>query len=261
MSEKKLLIPRNDGGNLKAVHFFTKNLVFKKGDKKSPLVILCHGFTGDKYENGRYPKTARALNEAGFDTLIFDFSGSGENERELVLLSKQVKDLESVYRWAEKQYYSWIALVGLSFGGLTTFVTNLPSVKAIVLWAPVLYPTRVFEDEKLNLFLAIKSLRKRPLKLPSISEKGPILVDKSFADDLSRYDLIFRLKSFTIPTLIVQGTTDTVVKLIDTREAFSYFPRNKLHKLIEIPNATHEFDGVQLDEFIKQTIDWLKKYV
>ena len=71
--------------------------------------------------------------------MTLDFSGSGENERELITLSKQARDLEDVYDWVKTQGYSNIAAIGLSFGGLTLLVANLPEIKTKVFWAPGFY--------------------------------------------------------------------------------------------------------------------------
>ena len=139
MIEKKILITRSVGGHLHAVHFLSRGENSSEKDEIFPFVILCHGLTGDKYEWGRFTKTAKALNEEGFDALIFDFSGSGENERESITLSKQVKDLEDIYTWAKNKGYTRIAVIGLSFGGLTALVAELPGIKTYVFWAPGFY--------------------------------------------------------------------------------------------------------------------------
>ncbi|MHA1391702.1 MAG: alpha/beta fold hydrolase [Promethearchaeota archaeon] len=88
MEEKRVLIP---SGNEKKLHGVIYFALEKNTIDKPPILIMCHGFTGDKYEWGRFPKTAKVLNKEGYDALIFDFSGSGENKREPVNLSKQAK--------------------------------------------------------------------------------------------------------------------------------------------------------------------------
>nr|MDO8116396.1 alpha/beta fold hydrolase [Candidatus Sigynarchaeota archaeon] len=117
MVRQELDIPRRAGGTLKAVLFLAGSASGKKG---SNLVILCHGFSGDKYEWNRFPMAASSLNSEGHDALIFDFSGSGENPREPVTLSQQVRDLEDVHAWAVGQGYKKTATIGLSFGGITS---------------------------------------------------------------------------------------------------------------------------------------------
>ena len=259
MSEKRVTIPKSSSGHLNGIHYFSKTQPSLNNKEKSSIIIMCHGFTGDKYEWGRYPKTAKAFNKEGFDIIIFDFSGSGENERELVTLSKQVQDLKDVFSWVREKGYKWIAVLGLSFGGLTCVAANLSNINTMILWAPVLDYKETFEDEKLNLFKILDNLWKRPLKLPSSGKGGKILVDKSFVEDIITYDINSLLKTLTIPTLIIQGTEDPVVNPKTTRKAYKLMSNDELHDMIEIKGATHDFDGKFLQQFIDSSINWLKK--
>lgn len=253
MMEKKLLIPRSVGGHLHAVHYLSRGEYSSKEEKRLPYVIICHGFTGEKYEWGRYLKTAKALNKEGFDALIFDFSGSGENEREFITLSKQARDLRDVHAWSKEQGYVWIAVIGLSFGGLTTLVAQLPEIKTIVFWAPAFHIRKFFTDK------TVENLKKKPFKIPS-QDLEPITIDATFVEDLEKYDVNSYLQKLKIPVLIVQGKKDGTVRPANTREAFSYLPQDEHHRLYEVEGATHDFEGEHLEIFIKETINWLKKY-
>ena len=79
--EKKVIIPSTTGSDLHSILYTSLDNNHEKNGEKPPLIILCHGFTGDKYEWGRFPEIAIVCNKEGIDALIFDFSGSGENER------------------------------------------------------------------------------------------------------------------------------------------------------------------------------------
>ncbi len=255
MVEKRILIPRSNGGNLHAVYFLSRGEYSNGSDDRLPFVIICHGFTGDKHEWGRFDKTGKALNEAGFDSLIFDFSGSGENEREFITLSKQAKDLEDVHAWVKNEGYSWIAVIGLSFGGLTLLVADLPGIKTRVFWAPAFYIKKYF------LPAMEKSLKKGPLKLPASGKFEPILIDYSFVEDILMYDTISYLQKLETPVLVIQGTKDKSVRPADTREAYKHLPQDDHHELVEVEKAAHNFDGELLTRFIEATITWLKKYL
>lgn len=255
MNQIKKLIPRSVGGHLHAVHFTNEKVIASEESKQIPFVIICHGFSGDKYEWGRFTDTAVALSEVGYESLLFDFSGSGENERELITLSKQARDLEDVYEWVKNQGYSNIAVIGLSFGGLTLLVTNLPEIKTKVFWAPGFYLKKMFPSSM------VKNLKKKPLKIPASGDFEPITIDHTFVEDLSNYDANSYLNSLVTPTLIIQGTGDTIVGLDNTREAFKHLPQDDHHKLVEIDDATHDFKGEHLVKFIELTINWLKKYL
>ena len=253
--EKQILIPRSVGGNLHSVHYLSQEEYSSIEDKKSPFVIICHGFTGDKYEIGRFPRTAKALNQAGFDALIFDFSGSGENEREMLTLSKQARDLEDVYAWTKNQGYSWISVIGLSFGGLTALVSNLPEIKTHIFWAPAFYMRKFFNP------ITEENLKKKPFIIQSSGDYEPITIDITFVESLANYDVNSYLQKLMTPTLIILGTKDGTIGPRDIRKGFKLLPQDEHHELIEIENATHDFEDEDLAKFIQLSIDWLKKYL
>ncbi len=254
MPQKDVEIPRTPGGTLKA------NLYTTGGSPaNTPFVILCHGFTGDMREWDRFPKTAEKLTAEGFDAIIFDFSGSGSNPREPITLSKQVKDLEDVYGWVKQQGYVKISTIGLSFGGLTALVADLPDRVSAVFWAPGFYIENRFNLLIRFLFRIMSVFKKSPVKIKSPGHEK-IWVDYSFVQDLLDTDVDEFLVEFKTPSLIIQGTADTAVKPRHTRMAFQLMPIDEHHQLVEVPGATHVFQDAHLDKFITDTVTWLKKY-
>jgi pimeloyl-ACP methyl ester carboxylesterase len=253
MIEKKLLIPNAERNDLHGVFYFAAE---ENPSNKPPILIMCHGFTGDKSEWGRFPETAKALNKEGFDVLTFDFSGSGENKREPINLTKQANDLENVFSWVKKQGYSKIAVLGLSFGGLTTVKANLPGIITYVLWAPplLLHTT----GDQADWF---KDIDKGPVEIPSSGEFDPIIIDMSFVMDVANFRIKQALKKHFASTLLVQGTADEKVPLELNKKAFSLMPQDNNHKLVEVQGATHDFEEKHLQEFIRETVNWLKIYL
>ncbi len=250
MIEKKLLISSTTGSDLHAIHY-----LYNKKSRKKSILIMCHGFTGDKYEWGRFSELAKACNKEGYDALIFDFTGSGENERVPITLFKQILDLESVYKWVQNQGYGNIAVLGLSFGGLTTLGANLPGIITYIFWAPVTFLHTT--DDQSTWF---KDINKGTVEIPSTIEERPIIIDLSFMTDFAKFRVKNHLKKLDIPILIVQGSSDVQIPSELTRKAFSLIP-NKEKKLIEIENAPHDFKGEHLKEFIKHTIEWLRLHL
>jgi pimeloyl-ACP methyl ester carboxylesterase len=220
-----------------------------KTTKKPPLIIFCHGLTGDKYEWGRFPKTAKRLNEKGYDAIIFDFSGSGENKREPVLLSKQVRDLEDIYNWAKGQNYITFATIGLSFGGLTTLVANIP-VHTNIFRAPAFYIKRGMNESQIDNF---------PVKLNS-SYPPEIYYEEDFIFEIHQIDIDKHLQLKT-PSLIIHGELDKAVRPEQSENALSQMPQDPHHRLHIVKNAGHLFDGEQLEEFIEESTKWLQKYL
>ncbi|MFX0103690.1 MAG: alpha/beta hydrolase family protein [Candidatus Hodarchaeota archaeon] len=251
MEEKSIDIPVRNEKTLKGI-------IYPAGSKK--MVIICHGFTGDKTEWGRFPKTAARLNEHRIDALIFDFTGSGENARVPVCLSQQVKDLEDVFEWVKEQGYTSIGTIGLSFGGITSLLANLPERKVAVFWAPGFYIKRIIG--KIRLFFAKLLAKRKPMK--RASRTGAILMGEKFFKDIESTEVEPVLKSFTTPSLIIQGTSDATVKPSYSREAIALMPQDEHHKLVEVEGAGHDFgmdNPAELDTFINESIKWMEKYM
>jgi esterase/lipase len=255
MEPQKVDIPRSVGGVLKGLLYSTGN-----PRNSTRFVIICHGFTGDKLEWGRFPATAEALNNAGFDAVIFDFSGSGENVREPITLFKQVQDLEDVFAWVKAKGYPSISTIGLSFGGITSLFANLPDRKCAVFWAPAFYMKKIVGPVKIFLARLLSKIKKTPISIKSSGDHAPILTDYTFMDALQKADPDEKLRKFTLPSLIIQGTLDKAVKPENTRVAYSLMPQDDHHKLIEIEGTDHDFNGKYLDMFIEHSIIWLKRY-
>ncbi|MHA1744795.1 MAG: alpha/beta hydrolase [Promethearchaeota archaeon] len=254
MKSKTFQIPRSIGGNLNAVLYLTE-----KGPKTTPFVILCHGFGGDQHEWGRFPEMCQALNEAGYDAVTFDFSGSGKNPREPITLQHQVRDLEDVYAWAKTQNYAQISTIGLSFGGLTSLVVNLPERKAAVFWAPAFYLRRLIP--KFQKFMAHIAyiLHFPPLKRESLNNE-PLLMDYRFVRDIYQVDMTDALQKLQIPAMIIHGSADKAIPYAHSSEAYSHWPEDTDHALLEIPGAGHDFKDADIRQFITATISWLDKY-
>lgn len=224
------------------------------------LIILCHGFKGDKSEKDRFTVTAQQLNRNGFHALVFDFSGSGENRREPILLSRQVTDLEDVAQWATANGYGAIGTIGLSFGGITALMADLPHRKAAVFWSPAMYPQK---SASLLEHLLAKVMRRFPsvtVKRPSSGNYPPIAVNAAFTEEVFNLDADRYLKRFATPSLILQGSKDTVVRPENTRRAFSQMPRDPDHRYIEVDGAAHDFNGDHLLPFVRHTVAWFSEY-
>ena len=252
MKEKRILIPNAERSDLHGVLYFALE---ENALDRPPILIMCHGFTGDKYEWGRFPETAKALNKEEYDVLIFDFSGSGENKREPINLTKQANDLENVCSWVKNQGYSRIAVLGLSFGGQTLLKARLSGIITYLFWAPffLLHTTGDHSDW-------FKDIAKGPVEIPTSGDGEPVIIDMSFMTEIAKFRVRPALKKLNLPTLVIQGTMDESIPLEMTKKAFNLMPQDENHKLVEVQDATHDFAEEHLEIFIRETVNWLKKY-
>jgi pimeloyl-ACP methyl ester carboxylesterase len=101
-------------------------------------------------------------------------------------------------------------------------------------------------------------LDKGPVKIPSSGDGEPIIIELSFVTEFAKFRVKPALKKLDTPTLIIQGTSDKSVPVELTRKAFQLLPKDEHHELIEIQDATHDFEGTHLKLFINKTVKWLK---
>lgn len=105
-----------------------------------PLVIMCHGFGGDKSGRGRVlVSLSEILSKAGIASLRFDFLGSGDSEGSLsdVTPSACIQNLLDIVQAVPKECGP-IGLFGRSYGGYICLqaAASLENVVAIAVDAP-----------------------------------------------------------------------------------------------------------------------------
>ncbi|TFH26063.1 MAG: alpha/beta fold hydrolase, partial [Promethearchaeota archaeon] len=229
----------------------------------SDMVILCHGFSGDQHEWGRFPVTAEKLVEQGFSALTFDFSGSGKNIREPITILKQKDDLETVFTWCKSQTpgYAKISVIGLSFGGLTALLADSSERVTTVFWAPA-FPIKKKIGFIRFLIPFARLFGKSHRKINSPNNE-PLLMDWTFITAVNQLNITKKLKEFSGSCLLLQGDADTEIVPKYSRKAFKLLSsQNQIDKqnpreYHEIAGATHDFKDEHLTQFIEPTIEWL----
>ncbi len=124
----------------------------RKG-KGVPLVIVCHGYLGNKDENGLFyggvhdgscPGITEQLAQAGIATVRMTYPGCGESKESLESynIKNMISDTKRAYEYVLENYEintGQIGLLGWSNGGRVAalFSEIHTEIKAMVLWAPV----------------------------------------------------------------------------------------------------------------------------
>lgn len=113
-----------------------------RGDE-IPLVVLCHGFTGNRGGDTHFTQLAQDLAEQGFASVRMDFAGCGQSSEPdtAYTLSNMIADVDDCITYMQETYHTDgpVALVGHSMGGRV--VSLYPQqgshpVDALVLWSP-----------------------------------------------------------------------------------------------------------------------------
>ena len=128
------------------------------GIASPPVVLMLHGFTGQKdefaiadSEEGLFAYTARRLSENGLASLRIDFYGSGESDGqwEKTTLTGQIGDAVLAFDYLQalpSVKGTRIGILGYSQGGLvgSHLAALRPIASAMVLWAPVTNPMSTY---------------------------------------------------------------------------------------------------------------------
>jgi len=121
--------------------------------KRAPGVVMCHGFTGHKAETHRlFVSTAREFCRHGLAVLRFDFRGSGDSDGEFrdMTISREIADARAALEFLSSRSEvdaNRVGVLGLSMGGCVAacLAGRDPRVKALVLWAALAHPGRIFQ--------------------------------------------------------------------------------------------------------------------
>jgi alpha-beta hydrolase superfamily lysophospholipase len=232
----------------------------------TPVVVLCHGFTGDKIgSNQLMLDIGKAIEAEGKVAVRFDFAGSGESEGEFAedtRVSGWQEDLQSVVSWVKSQPEftgAPIFLLGHSLGGLV--VLTHPCDTAIagrIALSAVVYPVKTFSAEGiLGPGLWDKAVAGKTIA--NFFNKGFSLNNGIFANDLikGKYKPLEAAEKITTPLLIIHGTADCVVPLRGSEELYHRHKGEKiLHKL---DGVDHVFTGHHA-AIQNMIVDWLHKW-
>ncbi len=218
------------------------------------VVILCHGFTGNKIESKRlFVEAARAFCVEGFDVFRFDFYGSGDSAGDFAdsLISHNIANLYDAMQWVRDKGYAKTAVLGLSMGGATAVLAAAERpADALVTWSCVPDMHRLIQFYAGQLQGGVTDLQ--------VHEHEGWLIKRKFWEDAVQHNVQAALAKITIPKLIVQGTADEPLFVQGFRE-FKNVVLPPAH-FMEIPGAGHTFQTpAHRKQVIRQTSIWLKR--
>jgi alpha/beta superfamily hydrolase len=177
-----------------------------------PAVLLFHGFTADRNEHHfLLVKAARALMAAGFVALRFDFRGSGESEGDFsqVTIEGEISDGLAARTWLREHPAvdpARVGVCGISVGGAVAacLAGRMRDVPALVLWAPVGDPARVFSQAGGGSGFA-------PVPVEAGLDIGGLIVGQGMIADVMRVRPVDEIGAHAGPVLLIQGTADETV--------------------------------------------------
>lgn len=232
-----------------------------KGDRKLPLVVITHGFVGNRIGVDRlFVQAAREFAEKGSLVLRFDFAGCGESEGVYGEhgLDSMIEQTRTVLDYAlalDIVDPTRVTLLGHSLGGAVALLTAARDrrIKSLALWSPVGYP---FND---ILRIVGRKTYDEAVTKGAADYLGYSLTP-AFFDSLLRHQPFQETQKFSGDVLIVHGTADDVIPVDYTfllEKTFWLRGEGRSEKVV-IFQANHTFsNGEHKKELFKATADWL----
>ncbi len=215
--------------------------------KTDKCIVLCHGITVDKEEDGIFSNLAKKLASLGLAVFRFDFRGHGESEGNSVDMTVmgEVKDLEAAVKFLQEKGYNNFGILGASFAGGAVSIfsfANQTIVRALVLWNAVidysdfLDPTTEWSKKYWG-----KPAFDRIDKFGYTEVgSGKFKVGKRLISELKMLKPWSVLTKTEIPMLFVHGDSDSYVSVEDSIKYASLMKNAKLEIIHGAEHGFHE---------------------
>lgn len=227
-----------------------------------PVLIICHGFTGNRIGADRlFVEAARFFSEAGYLTLRFDYSGCGESTGDYGAggIDRMVEETRTILDYAlsfDCVDYSRVILLGHSLGGAVAVQTGVRDkrVKKLVLWAPVAHPLA-------DISRVIGARAHKQIIANGQTDYLGYTITKRFLQSLADSHPLQETKQFRGDVLVLHGAADEVIPSDSAflyQKAFWLRSDGMSDKEI-LFQADHSFTGREIrNELFRLTADWLR---
>ena len=228
--------------------------------KKLPAIILSHEFGLSMISTVRY---AKQLYKAGYHVFIFDFAGSGAGKsrgRASTQMSvfTEKEDLNAVFEYVKTRAFvdpCHIILGGASQGGLVTALfaaEHKDEVEKMFLY----YPAFCIPDDARRGCIIGTTVDTKNIP-QDFRAMGYVHLGPKYVKDAEKLSPWKEIETYDKPVLLCHGTTDSIVNIEYTRQAFARYPNASLK---EISNANHCFVMPwTVRKAVNETIEFLQK--
>lgn len=262
LMERKIFFKNDDGMRLCGV-------LTSPGSSTRRCIVLCHGITCNKDNDGIFVELARRLSVAGFAVFRFDFRAHGESEGDSVDLtvSGEKVDLEAAVAYLQRHGYRRFGILASSFGGgpVSLFASEHPKIiMALVMWNAAI-------DYHTILTLELPFIEKHLVDdvLHKLDRQGYVEINgdgfklgKKLYTEIKNLEPWKSLRNLPIPILFIHGDQDRYVPYDDSVKYSQMFRNAKLktihgahHGLMDSRELTEEADEAAIHFFVEQLGD------
>lgn len=226
--------------------------------KAHNIALFAHCFTCNK-DLAVVRNLSRALTQAGFGVMRFDFTGLGRSGGEFsdTSFANNIQDIIDVAAYLDEHYVAPTLMIGHSLGGAAAIVAGnqLASIKAVAtIGAPasVGHVAHLFEQH----LEEIKESGTAEVKIGGRSVK----IGQEFIDDLESRDLIKITKTLKKPILIAHSPQDTVVGVENASALYqaAFHPKS----FLSLDGADHMLSNPEDSIYVGNVLaSWAKRYL
>lgn len=217
---------------------------FLHSDNHKELVVIVHGFTGNKSDHHFMFKTiADEIVTCGKDVLRFDFLGSGDSDGSFLKLSiaSQLKQTMYILNEMQKEYAN-IHLFGFSLGGV--IASKVASEKTEIKSLFLLSPAGNFKD-------IVKKLLEGVPAYGDIYDYNGFGIHKNFVQEVSLYDFFENIARYQGQVKLVQGDCDQLVTMSTANEYLKHY-QDVTFKIVQ--GADHCYASIEATKALLQEV-------
>lgn len=198
------------------------------------LVVMFHGYTGHKNENGYLFKyLSWELANLGIGSLRCDFMGSGDSDgyfKEMTFFT-ELNDARAIIEEAYKlNNYKEIIVLGFSMGGAVASRVSLEyldKIKKLILLSPAGNMPKLLKD----VFM------QNPSNVNEYIDMGGYELSKKIMINFTDYDMYQNIVNFTKPVLIIHGECDQSVPISYSVKYHELYPNNEFYTIPDSPHC------------------------
>lgn len=219
--------------------------------KTKRMVIEAHGYRENRVLDHPSLPTAKALHDAGFSVLMFDFRDEGDSPgKEVSVGEYEIRDLLEAVDYAKSLGYTDIGIIGFSMGASTALDATAadPDVKATIADSPFA-DLQTYLEGNMSVWT----------HLPSFPFNGEIFWEMKHFFSLNP-NTVDPLKDLATakprPILLIAGTADTTVPMTNSEQIYNELKGDPEDTLWTVPGATHvgayDVEPVQYEQHVTQ---------
>lgn len=232
--------------------------------EKPPIVLICHGFGGNKTGEYRvFVHESELLSKAGIASFRFDFRGCGDSEGRWLdmTIGREVDDAMEALKLIETfpVDLSRIGMLGKSMGGLVAVLaaSQYGNIKTIALWAPAFHAKQW--EELWNVVQAPETtdeMRKEIMQFDGMHANEEFL--REFFE-IHLEDHLPRLHE--TPMLHIHGEQDVGVTIEHAHEYEKHRKEAQARThIVRLPNTGHDFGHSDEQQYtLEETCRWFKE--